>query len=70
MGSWFRILLAGVFCSSLCFPAPAECSAEAISLCDQGRIGRVPSKAKIVALLSNVCVLKKTNTNVTVGLCF
>lgn len=56
VGSWCGILLAGVLCSSLCFPAPAECSAEAISLCDQGRIAKVPSKAKVVTVLSNVCV--------------
>lgn len=56
VGSCCGILLVGVFCSTLCFPTPAECSAEALSLCDQGRIGRVPSKEKVVTLLSNVCM--------------
>lgn len=72
VGSWCGTLLV-VFCSSLCFPAPAECSAEAISLCDQGRIGRVPSKASCYPLIKRVCVLKKKTTNSTkgtVGLCF
>lgn len=60
VASWCEMLLVGILCSSFCFPAPAECSTVARSLCDQGRIGRVPPKRKIVPLLSAVvCVIKK-----------
>lgn len=58
VGSWCGMLLVGVSCKSLCFPAPAECSGEALPLCDQGRKGSSESKG-CYPLVKCVCVLKK-----------
>lgn len=73
VGSWCEMLLVGVFCSSLRFPAPAERSTAARSPCDRGRIGGLPPNGKVVPLLSSACVCilkKKKKEKKAAGLCF